>query len=187
MCVARDGPADITRHIQRIWQNYKYMNYSKRLAAMFAAAGLLLLFVLRLSPGESQEQPPDAGLASPSPITGALGQDTTSNVLSAASNRTVFNQSRDLWAINYGKEGIAFFWAKEPSKTTRIIIYRQNPATNKWEVAINAPVGPDLRRDLVDAIDGTQRDFVYRMDALSSSNRILKHYQPVLIPKYVPN
>jgi hypothetical protein len=143
---------------------------------MLVAAGLLLLIGSQFLWGELQKQAPDLRTSPP--------QEKGSAVTSGPPNVTVFNQARDFWAINYGRGGIAFFWTKEPPKIARIIIYRQNPITNKWQISINAPVGPDLPRDLVDAIDGTQGDIMYRMDALSSRNQVLKHYQPVLVPKY---
>ena len=143
---------------------------------MLVAAGLLLFIRSQFSWGQLQKQAPDLRTNPP--------QKKSSDVTSGAPNVTVFNQARDFWAVNYGKDGIAFFWTKEPPKTAHIIIYRKNPITRKWQIAINAPVGPDLPKDLVDAIDGTQGNITYRMDALSSRNQVLKHYQPVLVPKY---
>lgn len=97
---------------------------------------------------------------------------------------TVLNADKDFWALNMGGDGVAFNFADVPSNATELKISRSNSASGPWTVVVDVPYSDDLPQPLLDAIDGTQADYYYQLQALSVAGGVLKTWVTLFVPHF---
>ena len=92
----------------------------------------------------------------------------------------VFNAKHDLQALNLGYE-IDLSWYSLPPGTARITIYRSSAPSGPWTKLGSWSITAFVANSYPDIVDGTSREFYYRLEAVSSSGRILKIYKPLRV------
>jgi hypothetical protein len=94
------------------------------------------------------------------------------------------NAGRDLWGYNRGDFIVFQFEAQEG--TAHYVVYRSSSPTGPWEEVAYIR-GDSSRSSKVDVTpDARLMDLCYRVDALDASELVLRVYEPMCVPKFIP-
>ena len=104
-------------------------------------------------------------------------------VLSVQPSLTAINVNEDFAALNLG-DRVLFWWPALPAQTAKITVSRATNQAGQFTPVFTLALSSSFY-SAVDSVDGTVTDLYYRMDALSSTNVVLKSFATVKVPKYI--
>jgi hypothetical protein len=104
--------------------------------------------------------------------------------------QTHINADDTIHATNYGYH-IHFGWAKLPEGTTKIVLARASKQTGPWLTVLVDEYPMDLTSpgsieytDREPVPPDTSKDYFYKLEAFSTTSKLLKSYLPIFIPRF---
>jgi hypothetical protein len=104
----------------------------------------------------------------------------------AAYGQTAMNTAGDLIGTNMGDK-IILTWA-EHGGTSEYVVYSSDSASGPWVVLYTFPgeLFPSARGQVHVTPDASSKILCYQVDAKDSSGTVIRTYQPICVPVYVP-
>ena len=143
---------------------------------------LVATFVLAkpLWPKE-QSRGSQVGCSSPEPCT----EMKLPSEIAKGSASEAHTSNHDFSLINLGYE-VTAFWSNQPTSTSRIVIWRSATGKKPWTGVLDLPTSalPSTGIPAPISLPIQTGPSYYRLEMISSSGTILKHYGPLLLPEF---
>lgn len=110
------------------------------------------------------------------------GQVVAETFQNAEESSTVMNADHNFAGTNMSSS-IYLQWSDLPTGTSQVLFPRGETETGPWVTAINRPEAVESPSTAADAVDGTVRDWYYKLLALDSLGEILKTFAVLRVPK----
>ena len=143
---------------------------------------LVATFVLAkpLWPKE-QSRGPQVGCSSPEPCT----EMKLPPEIAKGSPSEAHTSNHNFSLINLGYE-VTAFWRNQPTSASRIVIWRSATGKKPWTGVLDLPTSalPSTGIPAPISLPIQTGPSYYRLEMISSSGTILKHYGPLLLPEF---
>ncbi len=155
---------------------------------IFCFIGVALVATVVLTkPFWSKEQSrgPQVGCSSPEPCK----EMKLSPEIAKGSPSEAHTSNHNFSLINLGYE-VTAFWRNQPTSMSRIVIWRSATGKKPWTDVLDLPTSalPSTGTPAPISLPSQTGPTYYRLEMISSSGTIVKHYGPLLLPgfKYAP-
>ncbi|MFA4917115.1 MAG: hypothetical protein WC560_10650 [Syntrophales bacterium] len=105
----------------------------------------------------------------------------TVEIRKAESNVTVGNKNYDLRSLNM-KDQIVLWWSSE-ERASRYVIYKAYSIDGPWTEWGSGYAGEPMNEVDITS-EAETRDLCYKIEALDSSGKVIRRYEPICVPKW---
>jgi hypothetical protein len=130
---------------------------------------------------KKQSRGPQVGCSSPEPCT----EMKLPPEIAKGSPSEAHTSNHDFSLVNLGHE-VTAFWTDQPTSASRIVIWRSATGREPWAGVLDLPSSalPSTGTPVPMSLPPQSGPTYYRLEMLSSSGTILKHYGPLLLPEF---